>query len=435
MKKMALLVSLFMIVSAASATAWGPNDPGDQKADPDGDKLGNLQEFLAGSNPMNPDTDGGGCPDGWEVLYGLDPTNPDDDDFDMDNDGWNNLKEWQEGTNPLKANTDDDVYPIDSTDPDPLVPEWQVGYDPSPIITPDPPQRLPDFDHDTLPDIHEPFFGTDPRDPDADNDGLLDGYEVRARTDPHDPDTDDDGLLDGQEVAKNPYDWCYTGTDPHRKDSYGNGIIDYYDDTDMDGLPNFAEWRYRSGALPTGWTHPRVADTDGDTVPDGSEVKGNPANGWQTSDPLKEDTDGDGLTDDIDPRTWIVDHLAWSRIGGNSTRPFPLVPLFVTKGVPFNIEGRVEYNATPLDGHGSGDWTPIETTMLVQVWIEQGDVFVPVSDAVTTGHRGMFKISCTLGDDIRAGEATLKITATIFEKVEYLPSVWSDDQGYDAEIH
>jgi hypothetical protein len=107
----------------------------------------------------------------------------------------------------------------------------------------------------------------------------------------------------------------------------------------------------------------------------------------------------------------------------------------VTKGVPFNIEGRVEYNVTPVDGYGTGNWTPIETTMVVQVWIEQGDVFVPISDAVVTGHRGKFKISCTLGDDIRAGEATLKITATIFEKVDYLPSIWSDDQGYDAEIH
>ncbi len=48
MKRWALLVSLFMIVSAASAAAWGPNDPEDQKADPDGDNLGNLQEFLAG---------------------------------------------------------------------------------------------------------------------------------------------------------------------------------------------------------------------------------------------------------------------------------------------------------------------------------------------------------------------------------------------------
>ena len=124
MRRWALLVSLLMIVSATTAAAWGPNDPSDKTADPDGDNLGNLEEFLAGSNPLNPDTDGGGVPDGWEVKYGLDATNPDDDTFDMDNDGWSNLKEWEVGTNPLRANTDDDVYPIESTDPDPLVPEY-----------------------------------------------------------------------------------------------------------------------------------------------------------------------------------------------------------------------------------------------------------------------------------------------------------------------
>jgi hypothetical protein len=67
--------------------------------------------------------------------------------------------------------------------------------------------------------------------------------------------------------------------------------------------------------------------------------------------------------------------------------------------------------------------------------VEQGGTFIPISDPVVTGHRGKFKISCTLGDDIRAGQATLKITASIFEDVDYLPSEWSDDQGYRAEPH
>ena len=73
-KKMAILVSLMMVASAGTALAWGPNDPTDGKADPDGDRLGNLKEFRLGTNPLKPDTDGGGCWDGWEFLYGLEAT-------------------------------------------------------------------------------------------------------------------------------------------------------------------------------------------------------------------------------------------------------------------------------------------------------------------------------------------------------------------------
>jgi len=133
MRKFAVLIALMLVTSAGSALAWGPNDPTDKKADPDGDKLGNLDEFRAGTNPLNPDTDGAGCWDGWEVLYGLDPTNGRDDLFDTDNDGWSNYREFLEGTNPLNANTDGDIYPLDSTDPHPLIPDGRVATAPGGI--------------------------------------------------------------------------------------------------------------------------------------------------------------------------------------------------------------------------------------------------------------------------------------------------------------
>jgi hypothetical protein len=52
MKKAAIMIALLMVSSvfASAAFAWGPNDPTDKKADPDGDKLGNLDEFRQGTN-------------------------------------------------------------------------------------------------------------------------------------------------------------------------------------------------------------------------------------------------------------------------------------------------------------------------------------------------------------------------------------------------
>jgi len=142
MKMGALMVSLMLVVSTGAALSWGPNDPTDAKADPDGDMLGNLDEFRAGTNPLNPDTDNGGCWDGWEVLYGLDPTDPLDDLYDTDGDGWSNYREFLEGTNPLNPNTDGDNYPLDGTDPHPLVPDNRGETGPG-IPRWVPPPRIP----------------------------------------------------------------------------------------------------------------------------------------------------------------------------------------------------------------------------------------------------------------------------------------------------
>lgn len=59
-----------------------------------------------------------------------------------------------------------------------------------------------DTDADGLTDSEELSFGTDPARSDSDNDGLSDSREVSLGTDPLNPDTDGDGLADGRELNR-----------------------------------------------------------------------------------------------------------------------------------------------------------------------------------------------------------------------------------------
>lgn len=70
--------------------------------DDDGDKLMNLYEYYAGTDPTVGfvDTDGDGMSDDWEFWYGLDPSNPSDANTDLDQDGWTNVEEYTAGTDP-----------------------------------------------------------------------------------------------------------------------------------------------------------------------------------------------------------------------------------------------------------------------------------------------------------------------------------------------
>ncbi|WP_198012214.1 hypothetical protein [Desulfosarcina sp. BuS5] len=79
----------------------------DAQNDPDNDGLTNLKEFNNQTNPKNPDSDGDGMPDGWEVINNLDP-NSNDADNDEDSDDLTNFLEFSHETNPFNGDTDND---------------------------------------------------------------------------------------------------------------------------------------------------------------------------------------------------------------------------------------------------------------------------------------------------------------------------------------
>jgi len=72
----------------------------DPAGDYDADDLVNMDEYRAGTDPTDADTDCDRIPDGFEVEYDLDPLDPADADDDLDHDGISNLNEYLAGSDP-----------------------------------------------------------------------------------------------------------------------------------------------------------------------------------------------------------------------------------------------------------------------------------------------------------------------------------------------
>ena len=122
-----------------------------------------IIRFGTDTDPINPDTDYDGLPDGEELSNGTNPTQSDTDGDGM-NDGWE-YRHVAAGFNPMLDNASDD-NPCNDINADP--------------------------DGDGLTNGQECVLGTNPSPFDEDEDGLADGY-----------DSDGDGVSDGTEIERN----------------------------------------------------------------------------------------------------------------------------------------------------------------------------------------------------------------------------------------
>ena len=192
---------------------------------------------------------------------------------DQDNDAISDEDERRLGTDPSKDDSDGDGLKDNEELGDNL--QAPTDTDGDGIID----ALDDDDDNDTLSTAQEISLGTDPRNKDTDDDALDDALEAgenKIGTDPLKADTDNDGILDGSEV----------GSDPSQPmDTDKDGTIDALDaDDDNDGIPTAIETKINSDPL--------NQDSDGDGISDGEEIGDN-------QDQPK-DSDGDGVIDLID---------------------------------------------------------------------------------------------------------------------------------------
>ena len=222
----------------------------------------------------------------WEDLVLISENNVIVSDlYDSDNDSLGDVRELFE----LKLNPEDK-----DTDGDSLNDGWEVLYNSS---TPhvDPRRKVginitdltaSDLDNDNLTFSQEEKLGTNPNANDTDGDGLNDSYEVNEdiNTSPISYDTDGDGLNDGWEVQYS----NVTGVNPIIE---ANSSV-LASDEDRDGLTLLEE--------SVADTDPLSNDTDGDGLLDGWEARYSGSSGVDphvnvTEEELSSDEDGDGL--------------------------------------------------------------------------------------------------------------------------------------------
>ena len=298
-----------------------PWDAWDGIKDEDRDGLLNQLEFLDGCHPRDNDTDDDLMWDGWEVEFGLDPLDPVDANADVDvvgsepprsaPDGLTNLQEFLNGSDPWNPDTDDDHL----TDYEEVVVGWSVTVDGiAQHYHTDPASA------DTDRDEWSTFDGGMHSDDDEDGDGnklpseeLLDGIDNdgdSVRMQDNGWDDDRDGVVDDGRAGI-PAVGLPEGVDEEVDLNDWNEIFVFLTsaslaDSDLDGLPDGVEWYtdldHESQGVQR--TSPVLSDTDGDGLTDRQEIMY--IDGGQTpppprpTDPLDPDSDDDGLSDGLE---------------------------------------------------------------------------------------------------------------------------------------
>lgn len=136
-----------------------------------------IQAIFTGTPPDNldADSDGDGTSDVWELAYGFSKTDPSDAKLDPDGDGLTNLQEFLAGTDPKNADTDGDGLKDNvETGTGKYVSASDTGTNP----------LNADSDNDGLKDGAEVTAGTDPNKVDSDGDGYSDSLEVLFKSNP-----------------------------------------------------------------------------------------------------------------------------------------------------------------------------------------------------------------------------------------------------------
>ncbi|MFW9779706.1 MAG: hypothetical protein ACFFE8_12700 [Candidatus Heimdallarchaeota archaeon] len=225
---------------------------------------GDLDVFLYDLDPLPLDTDGDGMSNPWETTYGLDPLDFWDAFADPDGDGlMNNIEHWLL-TNPNSADSDNDSIPD----------LWEHLYHSDPTTN----DGNQDVDQDGLSNLYEYQMGlnsfiNDSR-MDLDGDGLTNLIEQDFGSWANQTDSDFDGMPDWYEYQAGGVwigDNFYPRLNPLQNDSQ--------EDLDRDGMPNLYEYLHEFKA----WvSDDALIDSDNDGINNLAEYRAgtNPRDFW-----------------------------------------------------------------------------------------------------------------------------------------------------------
>lgn len=151
---------------------------GTKKTNPDTDGDGLLdgyEVYVTKTNPLLFDTDGDGMPDGYEVLFNLDPFIKNDSE-DNDGDGLTNIEEFKNGSDPTDSNNNKKIenYKLLDTDGDGIPDLTEIQFELDPTFD----DSELDLDGDGLSNLFEYENGLLPNRFDSDLDGFDDGFEA-----------------------------------------------------------------------------------------------------------------------------------------------------------------------------------------------------------------------------------------------------------------